>query len=79
MPQNTLHIDPSHEVRDLVRGVLARSPYFNGREVRVEFDRQEVILRGAVRSYYHKQVAQESVRRIGGVGAIRNELEVVGA
>ena len=73
------HLDPAHDLRDLVRGVLARNPYFIGRDLRVDFDQQEVILRGAVGSYYQKQVAQESIRRINGVGAIRNELEVVGA
>jgi osmotically-inducible protein OsmY len=78
MPQ-TLQFDPSHQVRDLVRNTLARNPHFNGRELRVEFDQSDVIIRGAVRSYYQKQIAQESVRRISGIGAIRNELEVINA
>jgi len=78
MPQ-TLQFDPSHEVRDLVRSTLARNPHFNGQDLRVEFDESDVIIRGAVRSYYQKQIAQESVRRISGIGAIRNELEVIGA
>lgn len=78
MPQ-TLHLDSSHDLRDLVRSVLARNPYFVGRDLRVDFDQRDVILRGAVRSYHQKQIAQESLRRIDGVGAIRNELEVVGA
>jgi osmotically-inducible protein OsmY len=76
MPQ-TLQFDSSHEVRDLVRSTLARNPHFNGRDLRVEFDHSDVIIRGAVRSYYQKQIAQESVRRISGIGAIRNELEVI--
>ena len=76
MPQN-LSIDPPHDLRDLVRGALDRNPYFVGRDVRVEFDQRDVILRGAVGSYYQKQVAKESLRRISGVGAIRNELEVI--
>jgi osmotically-inducible protein OsmY len=78
MPQ-TVQFDPSHDVHDLVRRTLARNPHFNGRDLRVEFDQRDVIIRGAVRSYYQKQIAQESVRRITGIGAIRNELEVVGA
>ena len=76
MPQNVC-VDPPHELRDLVRDALARNPYFVGRDLRVEFDQRGVILKGAVGSYYQKQVAQESLRRIHGVGAIRNELEVV--
>jgi osmotically-inducible protein OsmY len=35
-----------------------------------------VILRGVVRSYFQKQMAQEAVRRISGVEEIHNELEV---
>lgn len=76
MPQ-LVQIDPPHDLRDLVRDVLARNPYFVGRNLRVDFDRRDVILRGAVGSYYQKQVAQESIRRIDGLGSIRNELEVV--
>lgn len=78
MPQH-VYADPPHELRDLIRGVLARNPYFAGRDVEVELDETDVILRGSVGSYYQKQVAQESLRRINGIGAIRNELEVVGA
>ncbi|MBA3312242.1 MAG: BON domain-containing protein [Planctomycetaceae bacterium] len=78
MPQ-TLQFDQTHEVRDLVRNTLARNPHFNGRDLRVDFDQHDVIIRGAVKSYYQKQIAQESVRRITGIGAIRNELEVVSA
>lgn len=78
MPQH-VHADPPHDLCDLVRGVLARNPCLAGRDLRIEFDQRDVILRGSVGSYYHKQVAQESVRRITGIGSIRNELEVVGA
>jgi osmotically-inducible protein OsmY len=74
-----VHADPPHDIRDLIRGALDRNPCFAGRDVKVEFDRQDVILRGSVSSYYQKQVAQESLRRITGIGAIRNELEVAGA
>jgi osmotically-inducible protein OsmY len=35
------------------------------------------VLRGIVRSYYQKQLAQESLRAISGVARITNELEVV--
>jgi osmotically-inducible protein OsmY len=35
-----------------------------------------VTLHGTVRSYYHKQMAQESLRRLSGVGEIENRLEV---
>jgi len=74
-----VHLDSPHDLRDLVRGVLSRNPYFVGRDLRIEFDQRDVILRGAVGTYYQKQIAQESLRRISGLGTIRNELEVAGA
>jgi osmotically-inducible protein OsmY len=77
MPQHR-HLEPSHDLRELVYSVLARNPHLIGDRLRVEFERGSITLRGAVRSWYHKQVAQESIRRIEGVDAIRNELEVVG-
>jgi osmotically-inducible protein OsmY len=78
MPQNA-RLEEGHDLRDLVRNALARNPYLTGRDLRVEFEHSDVIIRGAVRTWYHKQVAQESVRRIDGIGAIRNELQVVDA
>lgn len=72
-------LDGSHELKDRVRRTLARNPYFNGRDLRIEVQQSDVILRGAVKSYYHKQVAQESLRAIDGLGCIRNELDVISA
>ncbi|MGC1272135.1 MAG: BON domain-containing protein [Planctomycetaceae bacterium] len=76
-----LRQDDSHDVgtlafRDLVRRTLAHNACFVGQHLRVEFERNEVILRGEVQSWYHKQVAQESIRKIEGVDSIRNELTV---
>lgn len=68
--------DTDHSLADVVHSTLARSPYFAGGNVRVELDDDNVVLRGIVRTYYQKQIAQESVRCIEGVGQIVNELEV---
>jgi osmotically-inducible protein OsmY len=38
-----------------------------------------VTLRGVVRTYFQKQMAQEVVRRVDGVDEICNELEVTSA
>jgi osmotically-inducible protein OsmY len=35
-----------------------------------------VVLRGSVRSFYEKQIAQEAVREIEGVKIIENQIEV---
>ena len=55
---------------------LTKNPYLFGRTLRFETDEGRVTLRGEVRSYFQKQMAQEALRRIDGVSEIRNELEV---
>jgi osmotically-inducible protein OsmY len=59
-----------------IDAALRNSPYLNGRHISVECHEGEVTLRGTVPSYYHKQMAQEAVRGVGEVGAIRNWLVV---
>lgn len=61
-----------HRIDAALRG----SPYLSGRNISVECHEGDVTLRGTVPSYYHKQMAQEAVRGIGDVGAIRNWLIV---
>ena len=55
---------------------LAKNPYLFGRTLRFEMEQGRLTLRGEVRSYFQKQMAQEAVRRIDGVSEIFNELEV---
>jgi len=59
-----------------IRSALEQSPHFLGHELRVETAEGRVTLRGVVRSYYHKQMAQETLRGMAGVDRIENELEV---
>jgi osmotically-inducible protein OsmY len=47
------------------------------RSVTCEFRDGALLLRGQVTSYYLKQLAQEAVRSLAGVGAIINCVEVV--
>jgi len=61
---------------DQVLTALSRNPYLVGRKLRFETEQGRVTLRGVVRSYFQKQMAQESLRRIEGVAEIHNELEV---
>lgn len=63
-------------LKDVVETALARSAVFAGRNLRFEVHEDGVVLRGIVRSYYHKQLAQESLRAISGLARITNELEV---
>ncbi|MEQ8785796.1 MAG: BON domain-containing protein [Pirellulaceae bacterium] len=58
---------------------LAENPYLSGRNVRFETREGRIVLRGVVNSYFQKQMAQESLRRIEGVSEIDNELTVTWA
>ncbi len=60
-----------------IHGALARVGQEVSRRFDVQVEQDEVVLRGVVRSWYQKQLAQESLRAIAGVERIRNELEVV--
>jgi osmotically-inducible protein OsmY len=64
-------------LNDRVLTALGQNPYLLGRKLRFESEHGRITLRGEVRSYFQKQMAQESLRRIDGVEDIRNELEVV--
>lgn len=59
-----------------VSNALERSPHVAHRTLRFETREDRVILRGTVRSWYQKQMAQEMLRGIEGVGEIENQLEV---
>lgn len=61
---------------DRVLTALSRSPYVAGRNLRFETEQGRVTLRGVVRSYFQKQMAQEALRKVDGVDEIHNELEV---
>jgi osmotically-inducible protein OsmY len=69
--------DSRHDLSDLLSNALARNPYFANRNIRIELQEDEIILKGAVNTYYLKQLAQESVRSLNSVERIRNEIEVV--
>jgi len=55
---------------------LERNPYLARRCLRFETLEGRVTLRGVVRSYFQKQMAQEALRHVDGVEEIANELEV---
>lgn len=66
----------AHVLRDQIHLVLAREPHLLGKPIRVEVIDRDVLLTGSVRSYFQKQVAQESLRGLAGVARIVNRLEV---
>jgi len=61
---------------DRVLTALERNPYLARRSLRFETLEGRVTLRGVVRSYFQKQMAQEALRHVDGVQEIANELEV---
>ena len=63
---------------DKVHSALQANPYFSGRSLRFETESGRVTLRGVVRSYFQKQMAQEALRHVEGIHEIHNELEVAG-
>jgi len=67
-------IDTTLEHR--LHAAIQSSAYLRGRKLDVKADGGQVILRGSVRSFYQKQMAQEAVRNLDGVQVVENELEV---
>lgn len=65
------------DLNQRVAMALARNPYLTSRTLQFEADEHQVTLRGEVGSFFQKQMAQEMLRGVDGVSAIRNELEVV--
>ena len=70
-------IHESHDLRSRVHFVLAHNPFLGGRDIRCEIVDDDVVLKGCVRTYYQKQMAQESLRKVRGIKRITNELAVV--
>jgi osmotically-inducible protein OsmY len=69
----------AHDLSDRIHLVLSRQPHLLGKAIRVEVIDREVLLTGSVRTYFQKQMAQESLRTIEGLGSIRNQLCVSNA
>lgn len=52
------------------------SPHLPLRSLRPEAEKGNIVLRGVVRSYFHKQMAQEALRHLPEVCRIDNQLLV---
>ena len=61
---------------DRARTALERSPHLARKRLRLEARQGRLTLRGVVDSYYQKQMAQETLRKVDGIQAIDNLLEV---
>ena len=70
-------MSPSQIFTDRLDQALTTSPYLNGRKLRFEAAGNSIVLSGRVASFFQKQMAQEALRQVEGVGEIDNRLEVV--
>jgi hypothetical protein len=59
------------EVQPRAQAALASSPFYELRELQVEWRDDALLLSGTVSSFYHKQLAQEVVR------SVSKEIEVI--
>jgi osmotically-inducible protein OsmY len=64
------------QIVDRARTALERSPHLGRKQLRLEARAGRLTLRGIVDSYYQKQMAQETLRKIDGIQSIDNLLEV---
>lgn len=63
-------------LQDRIDSAIQDNPHLAGHTLRIEMRPGGVVLCGVVRSYYQKQIAQEAVRLVDGVGRIENQLRV---
>jgi osmotically-inducible protein OsmY len=70
MPEST------NLLHERVQTALQHNPHFHGRQVHFRTEEGRVVLSGEVRSFYHKQMAQEVLRRVEGIEEIENQLQV---
>jgi osmotically-inducible protein OsmY len=61
---------------DQVRLAIHADPHLARRNLQFEHRGRRVTVRGTVESYYQKQLAQETLRRIDGIDEIENHLSV---
>ena len=64
-------------VEDAVRCRLGKVGHHSLKAINCQFRNGTLFLRGEVATYYLKQMAQESIRTLNGIGRIVNDIEVV--
>ncbi len=66
-----------HDAAQTAEDRLQAGPYFALRSVAVSFHEGVLVLHGRVTSFFYKQMAQETVRKIEGVVRVLNEVNVI--
>lgn len=63
-------------LHDRLSKVLRHHPHLHHERLHCEAAEGRIVLRGLVRTFYQKQMAQEALRGVEGVSEIDNQLEV---
>jgi hypothetical protein len=71
-----MNFGSQHEIAKAASKVLSRSSVRELRLLRVDGSSNELKLTGRVGSYYHKQLAQETIRRVAGGMRMVNRVQV---
>lgn len=59
-----------------INSAVIHNPHLNHRRMRIRNDAGRITIQGSVQSFFEKQMAQETLRKIDGVESIENRLEV---
>ena len=72
----TIETQGSGELLQRVDSAIKTSPHLSGHQVYCQEESGIVVLHGRVDSFFQKQMAQETLKRLSGVEKVINELEV---
>jgi osmotically-inducible protein OsmY len=64
------------QLAERVYSILEKNPHVPHRNLRFETNAGHVVLKGVVRSFYQKLMAQEALLYVEGVEQVENQLEV---
>jgi hypothetical protein len=70
-------MDRVHRVVASAKDRLRKQPHLSVQRIWCEYDGQQLVLRGQVPSFYHKQLAQVAVAGMDEVCQVVNEIEVL--
>lgn len=64
------------DIEPRAQSALRESPFYDLRNLKVEFVDGTLLISGSVACFYHKQLAQEAVRLVAGGVQVINEVSV---
>jgi osmotically-inducible protein OsmY len=70
-------VSKSFEIAAIAEACLSASSHPALRKVFCKYDDGVLVLRGRLNSFFHTQLAQETVRKVAGVERVVNQIEIV--